>query len=716
MDAVKKTVALMLMFLGISKLPINEGALDFTDEQKLKLKESFGEKINVDDALKAVNKEIGKIAVNENVEDQQLVDARAEIDELLKEHGMSQDEVQALDETAGDDATGILALTAKIKALGKKADEAIAKVMAAPEVDTPLAVVQKTVNNMKHTKTHVFGSSIEADAFQGRNWNARLAGLTNKPTDFASEGKLDIQVLKGDIDAFYRSFPDEIKSLHRDLMGLPTNWKIKSNVSDSAGDGSIVSGEISQARKFGWLPKNNQSIKAEVGKVFPVHIDIEMAGFKLQEIENNFVGDIYNKEGSQPLKYVFVRFLLSELDKEARLEDRKVATKGVFVETPDNATVPGMAIHRGDGLFIILWRALHITKQYVYKLIGAPSTSNIVDYVKNMIEQNMPDDVKNASGLVFYMSPSWLRKYKERKRIIFGQDTNYNGTELVEIEGYENFRFETLRDLEGTDHMFITTEDNIQPMENVPNEKSMYNFDSLKRELYIFADYKWGIRAKHIGNKLSAGDPDQFKVQSVWTNGLSPFKSDFYVRLYDTGLTDIALPFSNVTIVDGYSTAIETLTGTYEGQIVRIKGNTAATALVTDDGNITLAGNADFNTATGGTLTLRVGTGGALTEVKRTAEPAAAPDTDVAFTDMTIDANDGFAYSYTGGVDSFEGIINGFEGQQIVVTGSAGGALTFVNVAGNIAVGAAAVLADAADNITLTLIDGVWTEVARTIA
>jgi len=441
-----------------------------------------------------------------------------------------------------------------------------------------------------------------------------------------------------------------------------------------------------------------------------------MAGFKLQEIENNFVGDIYNKEGSQPLKYVFVRFLLKELDKEARLEDRKVATKGVYVETPENATVPGMAIHRGDGLFIILWRALHITKQYFYKLIGAPTTSNIVDYVKNMIEQNMPDDVKNASGLVFYMSPSWMRRYKERKRIIFGQDQNYNGTELVEIEGYENFRFETLRDLEGTDHMFITTEDNIQPMENVPNEKSMYNFDSLKRTLYIFADYKFGIRAKHIGNKLSAGDPDQFKVQSIWTNGLSPFKSDFYVRLYDTGLTEIALPFSNVTIVDGYSTAIATLTGTYEGQIVRIKGNTSATALVTDDGNITLTGNVDFNTALGGTLTLRVGAGGALTEVKRTAEPATVPDTDVSFTEMTIDANDGFAYTYAGGIDQFEGIINGFEGQQIVVTGSAGGALTFIDVAGNIDVGAAAVLADAADNITLTLIDGVWTEVARTIA
>jgi len=716
MDAVKKTVALMLMFLGISKLPINEGALDFTEDQKLKLKESFGEKINLDDALKAVNKEIGRVAANENVEDQQLVDARAEIDKLLKEHGMSQEEVEALEKAGEKDDTGILALTEKFKAFSKKTDAAIAKVMAAPEVDTPLAIVEKTENIMKHTKTHVFGSSNEADAFKGRNWNARLAGLTNKPTDFAAEGKLDIQVLKGDIDAFYRAFPDEIKSLHRDLMGLPANWKIKSNVSDSAGDGSIVSGEITQARKFGWLPKNNQSIKAEVGKVFPVHVDIEMAGFKLQEIENNFVGDIYNKEGSQPLKYVFVRFLLKELDKEARLEDRKVATKGVYVETPENATVPGMAIHRGDGLFIILWRALHITKQYFYKLIGAPTTSNIVDYVKNMIEQNMPDDVKNASGLVFYMSPSWMRRYKERKRIIFGQDQNYNGTELVEIEGYENFRFETLRDLEGTDHMFITTEDNIQPMENVPNEKSMYNFDSLKRTLYIFADYKFGIRAKHIGNKLSAGDPDQFKVQSIWTNGLSPFKSDFYVRLYDTGLTEIALPFSNVTIVDGYSTAIATLTGTYEGQIVRIKGNTSATALVTDDGNITLTGNVDFNTALGGTLTLRVGAGGALTEVKRTAEPATVPDTDVSFTEMTIDANDGFAYTYAGGIDQFEGIINGFEGQQIVVTGSAGGALTFIDVAGNIDVGAAAVLADAADNITLTLIDGVWTEVARTIA
>jgi hypothetical protein len=264
--------------------------------------------------------------------------------------------------------------------------------------------------------------------------------------------------------------------------------------------------------------------------------------------------------------------------------------------------------------------------------------------------------------------------------------------------------------------MFITLEDNIQLMENIPSEKSMYHFDSLKRQLFIFADYKWGSRFKHIGNKIADGDPDSFKVQTVWTNGLNPFNSDFFVRLYDVADTEIQLPYSNITVVDGYATAIATLKNVYAGQIVRIKGNTTATGKVTDDGNITLAGNADFNLSTGGILTLRVNDDLSLTEVKRTVTPPVLPTGDVSFAGTAIDANDGYVFNYTGGIATMTAILNGIDGQQIVINGGAGGALTLSDVPGNIEVGSGAVLANGADNITLAKIDGVWTEVNRTIA
>jgi len=63
------------------------------------------------------------------------------------------------------------------------------------------------------------------------------------------------------------------------------------------------------------LPKNVQEIKAEVGQIYPVQIDAEWSGFDLQKIETSWL-NFMNKEGSQPEKMTFVRFLVGEIMKK----------------------------------------------------------------------------------------------------------------------------------------------------------------------------------------------------------------------------------------------------------------------------------------------------------------------------------------------------------------------------------------------------------------
>lgn len=53
---------------------------------------------------------------------------------------------------------------------------------------------------------------------------------------------------------------------------------------------------------------------------------------------------------------------MSEIDKKARVEDRISTVGGVYVETPEDATVAGKAINRQDGLLYQLYKARHITK------------------------------------------------------------------------------------------------------------------------------------------------------------------------------------------------------------------------------------------------------------------------------------------------------------------------------------------------------------------
>ena len=110
------------------------------------------------------------------------------------------------------------------------------------------------------------------------------------------------------------------------------------------------------------------------------------------------------------------------LDERRAQEDRIVALKGVYVPTPDSATIPGLAINRGDGILIKLWRAIFVDKKMQVAQIGAPTANNIVDYVKLMIESNIPKEEIN-NQLVFYISPTWMRRYREKKKEYYGAKT-----------------------------------------------------------------------------------------------------------------------------------------------------------------------------------------------------------------------------------------------------------------------------------------------------
>lgn len=715
MKKFKQTALLMIAWLGLAKLPIEDNQLAFTEEQEEKLRAAFGESVNFDDLTKAMNQELADAAAAEDAKnDGVLQDLRAEARKMLKAQGLAQEDVDALT-NAPQGATNAeeKQLLAGLIASQKEMDKKLQKLMAESEEDTPEAIIENAKSKVPHNATHLFGSGKAWDSLD-RPWNKRAAGMALSPTDFSAEDKVEIQKLKGDVDLYYRENPTEVRSLHRDLLGLPAFWNIRTNVDDKVADGNIVSGEISQARKLPWLPKNKQLIQPEESRIFPVHIDIEHQGYWLQQIEASWL-NFMNKEGSQPYKMSFVQFLLKELDKKARQEDRMVTINGVHVKTPDNATVAGTSINRGDGLLILLWRAYHYAKKFKIANIGLPTDQNIVDYIPNLIEKNIPEETKNSEGLVLYISPTWLRKYKSRYRQVHGIETDFGKDDVMTIENYPNIRFQTLRDLEGSNFMFITFDDNIELMENIPGEKSMYRFDSLKRNVYIYADYKWGVRFKHIGTEVGENDPASFKVQTVWCN-IPPYLKDTFVPLYDDTTGKVAIPYSNITVKDDWATNITELTNTYEGQIVKIKGNTAATGSVVDGAKMNLAGDAAFDLSGGGTLTLRAGSGNVMTELYREAAPTPSSPV-IEFDATSIDAQEGNIFQYAGaGNKTLSEILNGYEGQEIEVKGNATGALTINDVVGNINVTAQAVLDQAVDYVKFVKIDGVWVEYARNIA
>ena len=715
----KQIVMKVLALLAISKIPIAEGKTSFSAEQQEDLNKRLGEK-DAKRVIAALDKFADDIAKEQEAgskDDDEDAEARAQLRALLDEHDLTEDEAKKIAKS-GDADPSLKEVVAAIKKVVENQDELIQKLMKEPEPDTPVAKGSiKREDNLEHSATHFLGRGRAIDAFEDRPWNQRAAGLTNKKTDWAAEGgNAAFEKLKSDMYNHYTEVNDRIKSLHRDMLKLPAYFRLRSNVSDRVADGNIVTAEITQARKAAWLPKNKQLIQPEEGKVFPVHIDIEWEGIDLQEYETSWLNG-WSKPGSSPYKMSFVEFLLVELDKKARVEDRKVAIAGVHSVPPKGKeTKPGAAINRGDGLLIQLWRAYHFDKKYKRANIGVPTKQNIVDYVGRAIEANMAEEVRNQGNIVVNVSADVLRWYKTRYKEIHGLETGWVKGEEMTIENYPGARFEVIYDYPNPLYMFITFDDNVELMENLPKEKSIYRMDTLKRIIYVYADYKWGARLLHIGTKVKDGDPDAFKVQTVWDNGLPQFSDNFTV----------SIPYSNVQVDDAWKTNITDIKNIYKGQIVKIKGNTGLVAAknVLSTGNMTLASN--FDLSTGGTLTLYADSETTLVEVSRTTEPEIVPEIlPVNFDGDSINAQESNEFNYPGTTNqTLAAIDNGVDGQEITIKGNAtaNATLTVSNIAAPgegesaVSVKSDAALAVAADFITLVRINGVFTEVKRNIA
>ena len=706
-----KTVALFSALLGTKEIPIDGEAqtLNLSAEQRQKIVDALGEDL-AGEAINGINSEIKNMA-QENLNLKAIKD---EVDAMVRLSALTEEELK----NVAKDGNGAPETVALVQAIAKKNNEQAAqiqKLIADPEGDVPSAIIQGNGKKITHSASHLFGSTKAYDAFEERNWNARAAGLTTAATNFTDQPT--VQKLNNDLDLYFRENPEELKSLHRDNFGLPAFWNKRTKVDDKVADATIATAEISQARKLPWLPKNRQIIKPEEGQIFPIQIDIEYVGYFLQKIEASWL-NMMNKEGSQPYKTSFVRFLVSEIDKKARQEDRIATIKGVYVETPENATTPGRFINRQNGLLYLAQQARDVTKKYRPFDLGMPTPTNIVDYVDNFIKQ-LPYDVRTQQGLVLYLSDFWLKAYKRRSETLFGGNNDYTGYP-TNPKDYNNIKFEVLVDMEGSDFMFMTFDDNIEVLENIPAEKSMYHFEYLKRMIYIWADYKMGVRFLHIGNPVVPGDPLEFSVQTVWSNTAPVFPADFFVPVNDDATGKVKVNFKNLYVTKDWATDITEFTNTTPGTIIKIKGDTQLTAVknVVDGAKVDLAGNIAFNLKSGGTLTLYVNADGSVKELARTAAPESTVVSDVNFDTATVDANLGSIFRYNGAATkAITGIQNGVEGKTIKIFGTdtASVDVTFSDT-GNINVASAATLLDATDYLQLTLVDGVWIETGRLIA
>lgn len=716
----KQFLLMVMQILGMVELPkaVDDG-FEWSAEQLEQFKKlKYSEKEIADlrvEFIAAAKKEQGDM--------QALEETKAQLEVLRQSMGLQEDQiVKEGPDRGGGEATQqemsiadqLKQVTAEVKILKEEKEKLAA--MDIPKHANMHVIKEKL--EAQHSATHFLGTGKDYDAIDNRPWNkSAISGRRVASTDWGSTDNVDL--LQKDAELFYRENPDMIESLIRDTYGHPSHWTTRYGVSDRIDTAQIVTGDITQQRKRNYVPSNKQAIKVENGKVWPVQIDLTFKGADLQEIETSWLNE-WNNDGSQAYKMSFVYFLLADIVRKARIEDRIAEVRAIFSPVPETIDVPTNYMERQDGLLYLLWKAFHVDKKYKTIARPAPTYANIYDHVQEVIDDNLKQDVKNNPDLYYYMSPTHLKWYKIAYRREHGTEMDFNG-EVATVLEQPNIKLCPHIDLEGSNLHFITFGDNIQLLQNLKGENQLFRIEQAKRDTHIFADYKSGIRAKQIGTKVKDGDPASFLVQSVWTNGQPFFNEDRFSKIYDLGTGILDVRYSNMRIADKWASEITEINGLFTGQILKIQGNTAALtgAQVTHGGNINLAGNADFDLKSGGTLYLKVNADRSLTEIKRTAAPDPSPE-GVEFTGNSIDSTKGNEFTYVGtSAVTLASILTPIEGRVITITQSkagAGTALTVTNQGGNIAVNSNAVLDAVGDSIELTVIDGVFTETARNIS
>jgi hypothetical protein len=715
-ERLKKIFGIFQVLLGIAAIPINaENQIDLSDEQKQSLAGKMPD-TNLEELLGQLNAELKK-GVEGNLEHKALQD---QINALVKEMQL-ENEINAGD----NDSKGLEAKLSAINAKVKE-QEALINKLIKEDLTNATQVIQINKNEMKHTATHLFGTNKQWDAVENRPWNENAINGGLRATNFNSD---HLPILQGDLEHFVRENPTVIESAFYDMIELPKQWSTRTGVIDIVSGATIVGDEIVQARAKGWSPKNKHKIDVEYGRIFDKKIDIEFDGQELQKFERTWIQSLQNLDGTHPWKMSFIGFLMTELIKNQRRDDRIATINGIYSDNGGGNDNPGLNIESQDGLRYLYFYFRDVEKKYrpftniTYAgvTMTEPTEENIVDYVRGIIE-SIPEHFRKDPGLEIQLSNQMLLWYRKAAGLEYQLHTATDSGKMdykynYPID-YPNYIFQPIHDWTGSKFIAITYSKNVTLLEFRPEEKRKFTVTHEKRNTLMFADYKQGIMLNQVGIKTKPNDQFNFERQYVWSNACPIFDSNRTQTLYDNETGIINYHYKDIKVDKGWKTDIEDIDNIKAGMVITITGDIGLIADKFVKNNAKFTIDSDFNLKTGGTLTLLVKPDLTLRELSRTTGPVVTTASAITFNTAAIDANKGKEFVFTGTTTTaINDIINGVEGQVIKIfgTATAGVDVTFANVAGKISVLSAATVSGADKYLELVKVAGIWYEQSRNV-
>lgn len=598
--------------------------------------------------------------------------------------------------------TALQALIKDVRSLMKTNAQLAAdneKLKDLPEEDKPEAVIQLNPKQptVKHSKTHLFASGQDYDSLD-RPWNKRLVDAINtnaRPTGATVWDKINIDKLNSDLGAYARRNSNEIMDLLMDGYDIPEHWSVISNVQDQYVFAQIVSGEITQAFKKAWLPKNNQKFVPIINKIYDKQIDGFWSASELKSIEKSWLNMFFN-EGSTPYKDSFARYLIENLLKRARKEDKISIFKGVYSDPELQPEKAGSFLNAMSGFL----KLVNANRNVNYKAHNLPTItpSNAYDVINDWCKVKLPIDIRNTP-LKLGLGNDVHRWYVDGRETAKGTVVDYQKV-TGHVEDMPNIEFVKHPQLEGTGFIYITTEDNIGLMVDRPGEESLITIEKFERTIRFFADWKLGVFFKAFGARVD----DQaitYEDQIFFSNN-QPLLTDVYVPVAANDATPSVSEHHALKIGSNNTAAtdITDFDDVTAGQYIYLYGDSDTNvSTIKNNTNIILASGADFVLQKGDMLTLVESNGKLLEYSSSKASEASTEDKVTLAADATTaDASAGtwFVTQANTGATELTNITNAVVDEVYTLEGGSDTDSTTVASSGNFLLSAAFTASDGA--------------------
>lgn len=579
----KNFIPAVLAILGIQDFHEEEGRKVLTAQEKQKLATAGFPAKFADDFEAALNEP--ETSASNDEADRRVAALTAVLGQTTAQLTTANQELAALKAKSNTNAEQIAAKEATIKELNSKVAtlSELAEPDNAANASTGAASGQTFDIANEQQLGGMPGVMFALDRPYNQRARAAIAATRGMSVMVAAASSVDYSTLQDDLGAFYRTpWRERIQSFLVKLPTIETIFPLESGYQDLATLINIWLGEFSQAdntigSNFDSVTKGNYDFGTETLRMFSVMFAHKFQN--LAQLEKTWIGSL-NREGSDPLKWSFIEYLLAETAKKLHNEREMRRVNGV--RKNPNPNQPGRAMEAADGFYEFIRKKVdgHIdntpdggtTGKVVYQIkpfaLPRITTANIGE-VLYLGTSMIPDHIRSTGNVVCYIPAPlvpWYHKYNEVK---YGLNQDYKAN-IMHVKEYPNVRLVPVPNADNHHRIVWTLDGNIKCYEQKAGEMLDFRIEQQDWSLKVWANWKESIWAESVGYKYTNPAEMDGSRQLIWCNDYDR-PDDFFVEGQPDANPSAVLHNSIVTGYNKQVKEIDDIEGAKVGEVVNIK-------------------------------------------------------------------------------------------------------------------------------------------------